>query len=246
MKYVIFSLLIAFTSSTHAEDLDPSKLVKEAVEYWRGSSSASEATLTVHRPDWERAMSFESWTKGEKESLVRFTKPAKDAGNATLVKDKEMWSFSPKVNKVIKIPPSMMSQSWMGSDFSHSDLAKQTDIIDQYTHKLLRTEKNDGHTVYVVESIPKPTSAVVWGKEILTIRDDYIILFREFYDQDMKLVKKLTASDIQRSGKRLYARKARMEKVEASDEWTEVDHSKIDFDVDLKDKIFTVSSLQSN
>lgn len=200
--------------------------------------------MTIHRPDWERTMSFKGWTKGEDRSHVKFTAPAKDSGNATLVIENEMWSFSPKVNKVVRIPPSMMSQSWMGSDFSHSDLSKQSDVIDSYIHTLISTSTEDGHKVYLIESTPKEHSAVVWGKEIFRVRDDYIILERKFLDQDLKVVKTMKASDISREGSRLFAKKARMEKEGASDEYTQVVYDTIKFDIPIDDRVFTLSSLQ--
>ena len=90
-------------------------------------------------------MTMRAWTKGDKQSLVRVIDPAKDRGNGTLTDDSSMWSFSPKVNRVIKIPSSMMGQSWMGSDFSNKDVAKADDIIDQYDHTLLRRRRGRRH-----------------------------------------------------------------------------------------------------
>src|SRR5690606_24430816 len=99
---------------------------------------------------------------------VRVAAPPKDAGNATLLLGNEMWSFNPKINRVIKIPSSMMNQSWMGSDFTNNDLAKADDLVDQYTHELLRTETRNGRRVYVIEATPKPAAPVVWGREVVT------------------------------------------------------------------------------
>ena len=112
----------------------------------------------------------------------------RDAGNGTLTIDNNMWSFSPKVNRVIKVPSSMMGQSWMGSDFSNKDVSRADDIIDQYEHTLIGEEEHEGHRVHVVESIPHEEAAVVWGKEVLRIRDDDVLLSQEFYDQDGKRV----------------------------------------------------------
>lgn len=238
------TLFCLFASSVHAEE-SAEKIIRDAVNYWRGASSYTEASMKIHRPDWEREMGFKGWTKGEELSLVRFTKPIKDSGSSTLVVEKEMWSYSPKISKVVKIPPSMMSQSWMGSDFSHADLSKQNDIINQYTHSIISQKDADGILVYIIESIPKESAAVVWGKEILTIRKDLIITKREFYDQDMKLVKSLDASDIRASGSRKYARIARMTNAEAPNEWTEVAYDTMDFDAKIPDTLFTVSNLKN-
>ena len=90
--------------------------------------------MTIHRPDWQRTMTMVAWTLGEKKSLVRVAAPKQDAGNGTLLIDKQMWTFSPKINRIVKIPSSMMNQSWMGSDFSNKDIARADDIVHQYTH----------------------------------------------------------------------------------------------------------------
>lgn len=107
-----FLVLWLFSAQALSTTTDPKELIQQAMDHWRGLSSYSEMTMTIHRPDWERSMSMRSWTKGDKTSLVRVTKPKKDAGNGTLTKDNNMWTFAPKVNRIIKVPSSMMSQSW--------------------------------------------------------------------------------------------------------------------------------------
>ncbi|MCB0310569.1 MAG: outer membrane lipoprotein-sorting protein, partial [Bdellovibrionales bacterium] len=128
MLFCAPALLLAQASpQPETKHLSPKQLVERAIEYWRDSSSYTAATMVIHRDDWERSLSLISWTSGRKKSLVRFTAPAKDAGSASLTLDNEMWSFAPKINRVIKIPSSMMHQSWMGSDFSYNDLSKTDD-----------------------------------------------------------------------------------------------------------------------
>ncbi len=192
-----------------------------------------------------RSMSMKAWTKGQKHSLVRVTAPRKDAGNGTLMIDNAMWTFSPKVNRVMKVPSSMMGQNWMGSDFSNKDVSRADTIVDQYDHTLLEQETSDGHTVYVVESIPHEDAAVVWGKEVLKVRDDYVLLSQDFYDQDGKLVKSLRSLEIGEMGGRTLAVRQRMEKLEAEDEWTEMVIESMGFDLDLSDSLFTRSNLRN-
>lgn len=222
-------------------------IVKDSIDYWRGGSSYFEAEMTVHRPDWERSMSMKGWTEGRQNTLVRFTAPAKDAGNATLTLTDDMWSYSSKINRIIKIPPSMKGQSWMGSDFSYDDLSKSDDIVDQYDHKLLGTETNDNKKVYIIESIPHETAPVVWGKEILKVREDNIILVHEFYDQNMQLVKSLRAIKIEPLGGRIYATLIRMEKLnsESAGEWTQILHKDVKFDIKIPSSTFTLSNLSN-
>ena len=246
MKHMTTFLFICLVSTqTLASDIEPRDLIQRAMDHWRGTSSYSEMTMTIHRADWERSMSMRAWTQGEKTSLVRITKPAKDAGNGTLIKDNNMWTFSPKINRIIKIPSSMMRQSWMGSDFSNKEISKSTDIIDQYEHRLLETRTQDNHTIYVIESVPHEDAAVVWGKEVVTVRDDFILLEQQFWDQDGLLVKSMKAREIKNLGGRTVASIIRMGKEEKPDEWTEMSVQSIDFQPTLDDNVFTLSNLRN-
>ncbi len=243
--YWLFLTLLFAAPASYATTPQAHELIQQAMDHWRGQSSYSEITMTIHRPDWQRSMSMRSWTRGDKTSLVRITKPQKDADNGTLTKDNNMWTFAPRVNRIIKIPSSMMSQSWMGSDFTNKDISKSTDIIDQYEHKILQTHEQDGHTVYVIESIPHEDAAIVWGKEILTIRDDHIMLKQQFWDQDNILVKTMKALEIKTLGGRTVASIIRMGKVKTPDEWTEMLVQNIQFDQTHSNSLFTLSNLRN-
>lgn len=221
------------------------ELVRAAMDHWRGLSSYSEMTMTIHRTDWERSMSMRAWSEGDKLSLVRVTKPKKDAGNGTLLKDNDMWSFSPRINRIIKIPSSMMNQGWMGSDFSNRDISKSTDILDQYEHSLIEQTQLDGHTVYAIEAVPHEDAAVVWGKKILMIRDDFVLLEEQYWDQDGEMVKVMRSREIVEMGGRTVASVIRMSKLETPQEWTEMTVSAIEFDLELPKSIFTLSSLRN-
>ncbi len=190
-------------------------------------------------------MSMRAWTQGDDRSLVRVTAPKKDKGNGTLIDDNNMWSYSPKINRVIKVPSSMMAQSWMGSDFSNKDISRVDDIIDQYEHAVLGEEELDGHTVYQIESIPHEDAAVVWGKEILRIRDDNVLVDHSFYDQDGELVKVLVSLEIGDMGGRVVAIRQRMNKVDEPDEWTEIVIDSMEYDLELRDSLFTLSNLRN-
>lgn len=185
------------------------------------------------------------WTQGDDRSLVRVTAPKKDRGNGILIDDDNMWSYSPKINRVIKVPSSMMGQSWMGSDFSNKDISRVDDIIDQYEHSILSQDVQDGQTVYQIESIPHEYSAVVWGKEILKIRADNIVLQHRFYDQDGELVKWLETLEIGEMGGRVVATRQRMQKADELDEWTEIVVDSMEYDLELRDGLFTLSNLRN-
>ena len=228
-----------------AEIADPRELIRAAMDHWRGVSSYSEMTMIVHRSDWERRFSMQAWTEGEKLSLVRVIEPKRDAGNGTLVKDQSMWTFSPKINRIIKVPSSMMNQSWMGSDFSNKDISKSTDVIDQYDHRLVGSVTEGDHVLYTIESIPHEDAAVVWGKEVFVVRDDFILLRQEFWDQDNVLVKEMNATEIAVMDGRTVASRLRMQKLESPEAWTEMIVGTVDFDVELGANLFTLSNLRN-
>jgi outer membrane lipoprotein-sorting protein len=241
---VIAVAVLMVTPPASAAD-DAAAIVKSAIDYWHDTSSYAVVEMTVHRPDWQRSSVMRTWTRGEKDSLVRFVEPARDAGSATLKVGDDMWIFSPKLNRVIKLPFSMMAQSWMGSDFSYNDLAKSDEIIHNFTHRIVATERQDGHTVYEVESTPRPDAPVIWGKETLRIRDDRLLLGEIFFDQDGKPVKRLRAVKIGPLGGKLYVTAMRMEKVNEADHWTEITYRQGSFGLTLPDGLFTLSNLRN-
>lgn len=245
MKICPIILLIALCPVAHADEPDATEIVRAAVNHWRGVSSESVMTMVIHRADWERSMTMRAWTKGEEQSLVRVIEPKKDRGNGTLTDQNNMWSYSPKINRVIKIPSSMMGQSWMGSDFSNKDVARADDIIDEYDHSILGVETIDGVVVYEIESVPHEDAAVVWGREVLRIRDDHVVVSHRFFDQDGELVKQLNSFEIGEMGGRVIALRQRMGKIETPDEWTELKVNSVAYDVDLKDSLFTLSNLRN-
>ena len=244
-RYLLPFLLLALPAFTAAQERNATQIVRDAIDHWRGLTSYTVMTMIIHRPDWERSMTMEAWTKGDDHSLVRVIEPKKDRGNGTLTDKNSMWTFSPKVNRVIKVPSSMMGQSWMGSDFSNKDIARADDIIDLYDHTILETTVVDEVTVYRIESIPHEDAAVVWGSEVLMIREDHVVLEHAFYDQDGELVKTLTSLEIGEMGGRTIAMRQRMIKTDEPDEWTEIAVDEVQYELELKDSLFTLSNLRN-
>ncbi len=244
-RVTVIALLLAAPILAIGQQPDATTIVREAVNHWRGVASVSVMTMVIHRPAWQRSMTMRAWTKGEEKSLVRILEPAKDRGNGTLTDDNNMWSYSPKINRVIKVPSSMMGQSWMGSDFSNKDIARADDIIDEYDHAILGVEESDEITIYEIESIPHEDAAVVWGREVLKIRSDHVVVTHQFYDQDGELVKQLTSLEIGEMGGRTIAIRQRMAKIATPDEWTEIQVDSVEYDVELRDGLFTLSNLRN-
>jgi len=224
--------------------LDADKIVKEGFNYWRGNASIGTVQMLIHREDWERTMTIKAWTRGQKDSLFYIAAPPKDYGNGTLKKGREMWIYNPKINRVVKVPPSMMSQSWMGSDFSNNDLAKSDSLLLDYDHSIIGTETHEGKKVYIIKSLPKPNAPVVWGMQRLKIREDHIWLSEEFFDEEFQPVKIMTASEIRMMGDRLFPKVWRMQKVDEENRYTQLTYDALEFMSNLPDSLFTLSSLK--
>ena len=247
--YILLSLIVCFppaqVSAETAAEEDAREIVEQAFDYWRGLSSVARFSMTIHRPDFQRSMVMKGWTKGRQSSLFFVEKPAKDAGNGTLKKGREMWSYNPKINRVIKLPPSMMSQSWMGSDFSNDDLAKSDSVLDDYLHTVKGREVVSGLTVYTIQSLAKEIAPVVWGKQELVIREDGVLLKQSFYDEEMVLVKEMTAEKIQQFDGRPFPRIWTMRPVEKKDRYTRLEYMELRFGDVLDDRLFTLASLKN-
>jgi len=246
-RYLLFPICIALLLSTARADNPPdaTDLVEGALHQWRGDSSYTQSSMLIHRPDWQRSSSLVGWTQGKADSLVRFTAPAKDAGNATLKLGPDLWLYNPKLAQVIKLPFSMMAQSWAGSDFSYNDLAKTDQIVSDYTHTLTDTGESDGHQVYTVDCLPKPAAPVVWGKIELRIRDDHVLLSETWFDQEMKPVRRLETLQVAPLDGRAYPVKMRMKVLDKPDQWTEITTESGRFDLDLPAYLFTLSNLRN-
>ena len=161
--------------------------------------------MTIERPGWSRSMTMKTWSRGNEYSMILVTEPARDKGTVYLKRQNEIWNWVPSVERTIKLPPSMMSQSWMGSDFTNDDLVQESSILKDYTHKLLGEESLRNMECYKIKLTPKPEAAVVWGKVITWIsKDEYLQLKTEFYDEDDELVNTLEGLEIKElGGKRL-------------------------------------------
>ena len=243
-RLLSFSMLVALPVAA-ADAPTARELIAAVIDLTRGSTSYAEFSMVIHRPDWERSSKLVAWTRGREDALIRFTAPAKDAGNATLKQKNQMWTFTPKLNRVIRLPFSMMSQGWAGSDFSYSDLSRTDQLLHDYELELVATEQRDGHRIYTVDAIPHDDAPVVWGKEQIVLRDDYVMLAEIFFDQSMKPLKRLESLEIKTLGGRTFGTRMRMMPLNEPDRWTEIAYDQAKFDIAIDDGMFTVFALQS-
>jgi outer membrane lipoprotein-sorting protein len=200
MEFLMKQILLItalFMSGFHAMPQNATEIVKKADDLMQGASSSSEMEMTIIRPTWQRTVTFKSWGKGRDLSMTLITAPAKESGQSFLKLKNDMWSWNPTINRMIKLPPSMMSQGWMGSDYTNDDILKESSIVLDYTHRIIGSEQAGGAECYKIQLDPKESAAVVWGKIILWIsKADYFELKAEYYDEDGVLVKTHNLSDI--------------------------------------------------
>lgn len=202
--YIIFVCLLSSCSlPCFAADLsgaaDPTgqEIIKRSDDLMRGDTSRGRYKMTVLTPDWQRTLELDAYSKGRDKTFIRVLSPAKEAGVASLRIDTNMWNYLPKVERVIKIPPSMMLQQWMGSDYTNDDLVKESSIVYDYTHAILGEETIGADTVYKIELSPNPRAPVTWGKLIFWVRKaDFVPVREEFYDEHGKLIKVLEYSEV--------------------------------------------------
>jgi outer membrane lipoprotein-sorting protein len=241
----LFFLLFLILTTTGLSAQDVKEIVRKADEKMRGNSSVGTFTMTIVRPTWSRTISMKSWTIGMDYSMIYVTAPAKEKGQVFLKRHNEMWNWVPGIERLVKIPPSMMMQSWMGSDFTNDDLVKESSIVKDYDHKLAGEERIDNYPAYKIELIPHEDAAVVWGKVYMWVsKADYLWLKAEFYDEDGMLVNTEILSDIKKMDDRVIP--CRMEMIPAGKKGqkTVMVFEDIDFDVPLKEDFFSIQNMK--
>jgi outer membrane lipoprotein-sorting protein len=194
---ILLSLIFIQNSFASNKNLEPAEIIRRAEDNIRGSSQNGRITMEVHNGSSKREIKFDFWSKDRNKNLIKILAPQKELGSGNLRVDMNLWRYLANVDRVLKIPPSMMLQSWMGSDFTYDDLVKVSSLSTDYTHKVL--QKSDAEIV--IECIPKPSAPVVWGKVIETIRlDGYVTKKREFYSEKGERLKTMASGDIRKVG----------------------------------------------
>lgn len=195
--FLAFFSLFLTEKQAAGQELTAKEMVTKSYNLFLGKSSFSVMTMTIVRPEWQRTISMQNWSMGDEYYLSLITAPARDKGEVFLKSKKNMWNYIPAINRMIKIPPSMMMQSWMGSDFTNNDLMKQNSIVTDYTHTFAGNEKLDNYDCAIIDLEPLPEAVVVWGKiKMWIIKKNLITLKVEYYDTHGKLMKTETATQI--------------------------------------------------
>ncbi len=239
----LFFLSLLYSLGTYSQSAG--EIVKKAYDKERGTSSRGEMTMTIVRPGWKRTISFKMWGKGQEYSLTLVTTPAKEKGQSFLKRQNDLWSWNPTISKMIKLPASMMSQGWMGSDYSNDDILKESSIVVDYTHKLVGSESIETYECYKIEMTPRPAANIVWGKVIKWIsKADYLQLKTEYYDEDGYKVKSELGKSVKQIGGRLLPTVAEIIPEDEPGKKTIVELNHIEFDIKIEESFFSQQNMQ--
>jgi len=251
MKNLLFIIAIIYVSTTNilnlsAQSVSAIDIVRKADEKFNGEkSSIVVMSMTIIRPTWQRTVEFKNWSLGRDNALTLITAPAKDIGQTFLKRGSEMWSWNPAISRLIKLPPSMMSQGWMGSDYTNDDILKESSVVNDYTHEIVGEETIAGRVCYRIKMLAKEEAAIVWGYQIRWIdKKDFLVLRAELYDEDGSLVRTETGSEIKTFDGRTIPSRLELLPAEEPENKTLVEIRDIKFNVPIDDSFFSQQNMK--
>ncbi len=240
---ILLVILLLLSSIANAQDIK--EIIKKADEKFRGASSEAVMTMIIERPTWSREVTMKSWSLGDEYSLIYIIAPAKEKGQVFLKRQKEMWNYVPNIERMIKIPPSMMMQSWMGSDFTNDDLVRESSVVNDYNHKLVGEEKVHGYNCYKVELIPLDDAPVVWGKVNMWIsKGELYWLKGEYFDEDGILVNTELLTDIKQMDDRKIPTRLEMIPANEPGNRTIIIFKSMKFSVKIEESFFSQQNMR--
>ncbi len=228
------------------QDISPKEIVRKADDKFNGEkTSTAVMAMTIVRPTWERSIEFKNWTSGREYALTLITAPAKDKGQSFLKRQNEMWSWNHTISRLIKLPPSMMSQGWMGSDYTNDDILKESSVVNDYDHSIIGEEELDGRMCYKIKLVAKEDAAVIWGHQIRWIdKKDFLFLKSELYDEDAYLVRTETGSEIKIMDDRLIPTRIELIPAEEEGQMTILEIREIQFNAPIDDSFFSQQNMK--
>lgn len=241
--FIATSVLIFMAGTAWAQDA--TEIVQRMDEKMRGETLSAEVTMTIVRPDWSREVSLKSWSRGTEYTMILITAPARDRGTAFLKRGNEIWNWVPSVGRTIKMPPSMMMQSWMGSDFTNDDLVRESSVVTDYNHKLTGEETIQGYECYKIEMTPKPNAPVVWTRvDVWISKQEYIELKAEFYDEFGDLVNVMNGMDVKEFDGRQIPSRMEMIPMDKEGHKTVLEYRSMEFNEGIPESFFSVQNMR--
>ena len=239
-------MLNTISGIVSSQELSAYDVVKRSDDKFNGEKSGiSVMVMTVVRPTWERTVEFKSWSVGRENSLTLITAPAKDQGQTFLKRGQEMWNWNPSINRLIKLPPSMMSQGWMGSDYTNDDILRESSVVKDYVHEFDGEEMIGDRLCYRIKMTAKPDAAIIWGRQERWIdKKDLLVLKAELYDEDGYLVRTELGSDLKVMDGRLIPTRLELIPSEEKGNRTIIVIRDIKFNVPIEDSFFSQQNMK--
>ncbi|MCD4710421.1 MAG: outer membrane lipoprotein-sorting protein [Bacteroidales bacterium] len=244
---ILTLLLIAgIFISAAGQNLSPKEIIRKADEKFNGEkTSISLMAMTIVRPTWERTIEFKNWTSENEFALTLITAPARDKGQSFLKRQNEMWSWNPTISRLIKLPPSMMSQGWMGSDYTNDDILKESSVVNDYDHEIVGEEELDGRICYKIKMVAKEDAAVIWGHQMRWIdKKDFLFLKSELFDEDGYLVRTETGTEIKSMDGRLIPSRIELVPAEEEGQMTIIEIREIQFNKTINESFFSQQNMK--
>jgi outer membrane lipoprotein-sorting protein len=247
-KLIIMTFILTLSvGSLFAENnanipkLTPAELVKKVETQYQGKTSQGIVRMKIKTKNWTRTLVMENWSEGRDKFLTRIKSPKKEKGTCTLKVDNNIWNYLPKIDRMIKIPSSLMGDSWMGSHLSNDDLVKDNKIDELFDLSITK----ETATKTTILGIPKPDAAVVWGKIIYEIDMERLIPIKvDYFDEEEILVRTMSFSNVEKLNDRWIPMKFKIVPIEKPNEFTEMTYEKIKFDIKLPKRLFSIKSLR--
>jgi len=241
------ALLLLINPILSAQTLTATDIVRKADEKFNGEkSSIMVMSMTIIRPAWQRTVEFKNWALGREYAMTLITAPAKDANQTFLKRGTEMWSWNPAISRLIKLPPSMMSQGWMGSDYTNDDILKESSVVNDYTHEIIGEEIIGGRLCYKIKMVAKEAAAVVWGSQLRWIdKKEFLVMKTELYDEEGTLIRTETGSEIKEMDGRTIPSRLELIPAEEPGNKTIVDIKEIKFNVQILESFFSQQNMKN-
>ena len=245
-KFFAFLLITIVVIPAFGQDLTPKEIIQKADKKFNGElTSTAVMAMTIVRPTWERTIEFKNWTSGREYALTLITAPAKEKGQTFLKRQNEMWTWNPTISRLIKLPPSMMSQGWMGSDYTNDDILKESSVVNDYEHELIGEEELNGRLCYKIKMLAKEEAAVIWGHQIRWIdKKDFLFLRSELYDEDGYLVRTETGSEVKLMNGRLITSRIELVPAEEEGQMTIIEMKEMKFNEPIKESFFSQQNMK--
>lgn len=242
--FLIF--VIALIAGNEVLAQNAKEIIRKMEEKMRGEASYNEMTMTTVRPRYTREISLKSWSMGDDYSLILVTAPARDQGTSFLKRKNEIWNYVPNIDRTVKMPPSMMTQSWMGSDFTNDDLVRGNSTVDDYDHELLGIETIDGIEAWKIKMIPHPETPVAYDKVIRWVsKDNYLPVKLENYNEYDELVSTINFGEVKNLGGRELPTVMEMIPHDKEDHKTIITTHSAEFDIEINLEFFSQQNMRN-